>query len=309
MIRWLAPVSILCLAAWACGGSGDPRVYTSEPRGTLAFVSTLEDNEEIYVAQFGADGTLGDWTNVSENELDDREPAISHDGKRIAYSSQTTMGFNLVVKSLLGGERQALTDGPATDGGPRWSPDDSRIALYTFRDQRQQLLWVIDADGGEPEPVLGERDPNSDCIVGFPGGWLDEERILFRGSNGVIDALQICSVLVDGSGLSIISSKDDVLDYYPALSPDGERIAFTKIDDGDAEIYVMDVDGSNVRRLTDNPATDEYPAWSADGEWIAFHSDRGGEFDIYIMRPNGSDVRQLTFEDTSEMTPDWSGVP
>ena len=308
MIRWIALIPLLGLVAWACGDDNpDPRVYASDPAGLIAFVGNLEENEEIYLADVGADGSLGDWTNISESELADREPAISNDGQRIAYSAQTETGFNLVVESLEGDERKQLTDGPAVDAGPRWSPDDSLIAFYSFRDQQKQLLWVVSVDGGEASFVLGERDPAGDCVGGFPGGWLDSERILYRGSNGTRDALQICAIGVDGSDISVISSKDLVLDYYPALSPDGERIAFTKIaKDGDAEIYMMDVDGSNIRRLTNDKATDEYPAWSPDGEWLAFHSDRAGNFDLYMMRPNGSDVRQLTFEESDEMTPAWS---
>jgi TolB protein len=307
MNRWLALIPLLALAAGACGDdNSDPRVYSTDPAGLIAFASTLTDNEEIYVAQIGADGLPGDWTNISQNERADREPAISNDGQRIAYSSQTESGFNIVVGPLEGGEKLLLTDDPPLDGGPRWSPDDSLIAFYSFRDQQNQLLWVVGVDGGEPTFVLGERDPGGDCVGGFPGGWLDSEHILYRGSNGTIDALQTCSIAVDGSGLSVISSKDSVLDYYPALSPDGERIAFTKIEDNNAEVYMMDVDGSNVRRLTDDAATDEYPVWSPDGEWLAFHSNRAGNFDLYIMRPNGSDVRQLTFEESDEMSPAWS---
>jgi Tol biopolymer transport system component len=54
-------------------------------------------------------------------------------------------------------------------------------------------------------------------------------------------------------------------DHAPAFSPDGSRIAFTSDRDGNAEIYVMDADGANVRRLTDNAAADFGPAFSADG--------------------------------------------
>jgi Tol biopolymer transport system component len=67
----------------------------------------------------------------------------------------------------------------------------------------------------------------------------------------------------------------------------------------------MNVDGGNLRRLTDDPGLDEYPTWSPDGQWIAFHSERDGDFDIYIMRPNGSDLRRLTDNDDSDMQPSW----
>ncbi len=68
----------------------------------------------------------------------------------------------------------------------------------------------------------------------------------------------------------------------------------------------MDVDGRNIKRLTNDPAIDEYPSWSPDGQWIAFHSNRDGDFEIFIMRPNGSDLRQITDNDIGDLEPAWS---
>ena len=72
--------------------------------------------------------------------------------------------------------------------------------------------------------------------------------------------------------------------WLPAFSPDGTRIAFTSNRDGNSEIYVMNRDGSNVRRLTNNPAIDSTPTWSPTGTQIAFTSDRTGPPQIYVDR-------------------------
>ncbi|OAN48524.1 hypothetical protein A6A03_08050, partial [Chloroflexus islandicus] len=72
-------------------------------------------------------------------------------------------------------------------------------------------------------------------------------------------------------------------DRFARVSPDGKQIAFASDRDGNWEIYVMNIDGSNVRRLTNHPATDDAPTWSPDGRQLAFASDRDGDFEIYIL--------------------------
>ncbi len=71
----------------------------------------------------------------------------------------------------------------------------------------------------------------------------------------------------------------------PAWSPDGQKIAFASVRDGNQEIYVMNADGSGQQRLTRNTAGDYAPAWSPDGRKIAFVSQRDGHVnhEIYLM--------------------------
>ena len=84
--------------------------------------------------------------------------------------------------------------------------------------------------------------------------------------------------------------------WLPALSPDGTRIAFTSSRDGNPELYVMNRDGSNIRRLTNNPAIDTTPTWSPTGAQIAFTSDRTGSPQIYVMGADGLNLRRVTSE-------------
>ena len=74
------------------------------------------------------------------------------------------------------------------------------------------------------------------------------------------------------------------MDYWPAWSPDGKRIAFTSNRDGNYEIYVMNADGTGLRNVTQHPGQDNYAAWSPDGKHLAFLSNRSGSYDIYIMK-------------------------
>ena len=94
---------------------------------------------------------------------------------------------------------------------------------------------------------------------------------------------------------------------YPAWSPDGSRIAFTSDRDGRVDIYVMNADGSGVRRLTNDAAWSLIPAWSPDGSRIAFTSSRGDSLDILVMRADGSGVRRLTGgSEWNDASPAWS---
>jgi CubicO group peptidase (beta-lactamase class C family) len=97
------------------------------------------------------------------------------------------------------------------------------------------------------------------------------------------------------------------VDWFPAWSPDGSRIAFVSNRDGNDEIYSMNADGSDARRLTQTADADEsFPAWSPDGSHISFDSNRGGNWDVYVMASDGSDVRRLTNHPGEDWISSWS---
>jgi TolB protein len=94
--------------------------------------------------------------------------------------------------------------------------------------------------------------------------------------------------------------------YLPVFSPDGKQIAFMSARDGNTEIYVANVDGSGVRRLTNHPAADSTPTWSPSGSQIAFTSDRTGKPQIYIINAaDGSNLRRLTTAESEADRPTW----
>ncbi len=83
-------------------------------------------------------------------------------------------------------------------------------------------------------------------------------------------------------------------------------IVFASARDGNAEIYVMDADGKNQRRLTNHPLTDSQPSWSPDGKKIAFMSNRnGGNLQIFVMDSDGQNPVRLT-DDVWDQNPSWS---
>ena len=93
---------------------------------------------------------------------------------------------------------------------------------------------------------------------------------------------------------------------YPVWSPDGRTIAFTQ-GDGDLEVFVVNVDGSGLRNLTDNERIqDTNPVWSPDGRAIAFLTDRDGNGEIYVMNADGGGERNLTNSASDDCCDAWS---
>jgi TolB protein len=96
---------------------------------------------------------------------------------------------------------------------------------------------------------------------------------------------------------------DGSYSYMGSWSPDGRRIAYTQANGGKnalgqdtLEIYVMNVDGSGKRKLTENKGMDdERPSWSPDSRWILFtRGGIGNAYDVFVIRPDGTDERRVT---------------
>ncbi|MBI1924418.1 PD40 domain-containing protein [Candidatus Poribacteria bacterium] len=84
------------------------------------------------------------------------------------------------------------------------------------------------------------------------------------------------------------------------------KIAFPSDRDGNFEIYVMNPDGTNPTRLTNNATDDRHPAWSPDGTKIAFESNRNGNFEIYVMDADGTNPVNITNHPALDINPSWS---
>ena len=182
----------------------------------------------------------------------------------------------------MGGISKGLTNNPGDDKYPSWSPDGKQIAFSSKRDGNYEI-YVMDADGGNLQNLT--NNPNHDVS---PSWSPDGKRIAFSSNRDNRKGNFIFEIYVmdaDG-GNQLNLTNNPFNDQSPSWSPDGKRIIFSARRPGHFgnkfaithEIYVMDADGGNQHRLTENLFEDSQPTWSPDGKRIAFSSDRKGTF-------------------------------
>ncbi|NIN72604.1 MAG: hypothetical protein GTO46_11925 [Gemmatimonadetes bacterium] len=234
------------------------------PDGTLiAFASNREDNDgrsSIYVMD-------GDGANVRRlTQVGSRDyfPRWSPDGTKIAFMSSRDGDAEIYLMSPDGSDLQKLTDNEAFDAAFSWSPD-GRLVLTSERDGTA-MIYIMDSDGSDVRAIG----------PGWGGEWMrDTGHIRYMDypaseKNGVR-----CFGVLDLEGTVV----EQGCDYDPVkrggcgYSPDGTQVAFTATLDGvtrfpvteeesrKREVYVVDVDGSNMRRLTFNDYYDGHCSW------------------------------------------------
>lgn len=142
-------------------------------------------------------------------------------------------------------------------------------------------------------------------------------QIAYQGPRENGGRLSIFRVDADGTDTVNLTPGSTAENIEPSWSPDSFRIAFTSSRTGNGDIYVMDFDGGNVRRLTNDAAAERHPTWSPDGRHIAFASDKSGPSRIQIMDVDpsgtglGTNVHPMMAPDQfplAQTEPDWSPV-
>ena len=114
----------------------------------------------------------------------------------------------------------------------------------------------------------------------------------------------------EANGYFVQLTRGKAFDANPEWSPDGKRIAFdsnrgTSSPD-DHDIFVVNQDGSGLKRLTSGKSNDQAPTWSPDGTKLAFFSNRSGNDDIWVMNGSGGGLTQLTTVAQTDWDPEWS---
>jgi Tol biopolymer transport system component len=224
------------------------------------------------------------------------QPVWSPGGHRIAFwRIHSGTGIRDVwTVAADGGDPRPVTDRPSVDWNPVWARDGAHLYFVSDRGGVTNPWRVaIDERTGEPK---GEPEP-----VVVPTAWsgqlsltTDERRLVYRTSQMTSEVRRL--TLDPAAGRPAGPLETLVHTAIPAVgldvSVDG-LIAF-RTAAMQEDVYVLQSDGSGMRKLTDDGAKDRNPVWSPDGRALAFYSNRGGRYEIWTVDRDGNNLRQRT---------------
>jgi TolB protein len=174
----------------------------------------------------------------------------------------------------------------------------SKIVFVSNRDGNNEI-YIMDYDGAGQTRITYNKYQDY-----MPAWSPDQRKIVYTSYKRANQDLVVVSPYEQKN--MVLASKG--LNNSGAFSPDGKKVAICSTMDGNSEIYVVDADGTHLRRLTINSAIDSAPCWSPNGREIAFTSDRLGTGmpQIYIMDAEGGNVRKVSFGGNYHDSPAWS---
>lgn len=199
-----------------------------------------------------------------------------------------------------------------------WSSDGRQLVFSEFPNNGPGQLWLMRADGSNQRLLLGEADYGEYAPSFSPDG----VSVIFTRCQNVSNGngCAIYRIRTDGSGLTPVTDFQLALnDWEPVYSPDGMTIAFVSYsrDGFIAAIWLMNADGSDIRRLTPPELSAVSPHWSPNGEKLAFrsHCCNPQNNDIWVIDRDGSGLDRVTGTSASDLdipvayyneAPSWS---
>lgn len=285
----LSSLNFKCLSPGV--SAGEKIVFTSKRDG---------GNNEIYTMNINGTNVKR-LTYTTENE---EYPCFSPDGTKIVYIIDTFSVYYLYIININGnGKKLVFSETTGDMGYPTFSPDGNRIF---FEWQKTNCdIYSINIDGTNLKQITNSVGNANHSPSPSPDG----SKILVSRVFGMTYKLYLYDF--DGTDGSLLVEAPMGGDHSPSYSPDGSMIVFTRRIDGSSpyQIYTMNSDGTNIKRLTNHPDNDEWPTFSPDGSKILFQSDRDGNNEIYVMNIDGSNVKRLTYNSADDTYPCFAGKP
>jgi Tol biopolymer transport system component len=221
------------------------------------------------------------------------QPVWSPGDKRIAYWANTGGQRDIWTIAPSGGEAVAVTKDAFTDWAPEWSPDGKWLYFVSDRGGSPNL-WQVPMDEGAGNPTgPAQMVTNGVRPIGSARFARDGARMVL----GVMDrSFDLDLYNFDPANPDRVTRKSSV--HSPSLgwcapSKDASWLACTSRSSQE-DIVLMRADGSETRRLTDDPAKDRIPSWSPDDASLAFMSTRSGRWQVWTISADGSGLRQLS---------------
>jgi Tol biopolymer transport system component len=262
-------------------GTPQPTVLSVAPSGSIIFDTFA--NGLYQISEVHADGT-----GIRVLFTSASEPALSPNGKILAYHKRNgANGIGVAISNLDGTNEQVL-DGTSNAGYPTWSSDGQNIAYHLTPSGglRAQLFWMV-AQPGSPRTLVG---------LGVRPAWQPGggQVLIFDGCDG--NGANCYSLHTENVFSPAVNNPTFVVSgTNAAWSPNGQQVAFQDKDaNGATNAFIANRDGSNKRQITKGTSHDGLPIWSADGHWLFYRSDQNGTgWAIYAIRVDGTGARKI----------------
>lgn len=257
----------------------------------LAFVSTSTGHKEVYISDY-------DGYNVEQVTFDESIalfPRWSPLGDKIVYYSYKDGDPMLYVTNHTSKRVRTLLERKGLYSGASWAPDGKSLA-FTLSQEGNSNIFTIDLTRETVDRVTSRGGINTSATFSPDG-----KKIAYVSNRS--GSPQIYTRVLKSGREERLTFQGNY-NQSPSWSS-LDRIAFSSYEQGRNNIYTMDPDGRNLRKLTEDQGDSEEPCWSPDGRYIVFSSNRTGEYHLYIMNANGQNQRRITFLKGAQTSPSW----